>query len=159
MSQRLPPAAYALGLGGVVPFVACGIAAASPGTSPPIGLAALVAYAAIILSFVGAVHWGFALQRNDGSVAPKVGKRLLLGVLPSLAGWAAMLLQLSGLADLALALLIASFIAVPVVEARGAALDLLPAGYMALRWGLTVLVVMTLTTVLVLRLLGASLTF
>ena len=47
----------------------------------------LVAYGASIVSFLGAIHWGFAMQQ----VAPN---RLLLlwGVIPSLLGWLSVVL-------------------------------------------------------------------
>lgn len=168
MSKRLPPVAYLLGVGGALPFIGCGIAAVSPGTNAAFGLAGLIGYAAIILSFVGAVHWGFALApcQNDGSdfsvidrSKPSMRTRLLLGIMPSLIGWCAVLIGLAMLPDVALVVLIAGFVATVVIEARWSKLGVVPAGYMGLRWGLSLIVIMTLVTVLALRLVGASIVF
>lgn len=165
MSQRLPPVAYGLGLAGLLPFIGCGILAVSQVPQQAIGLPALVAYGAVILSFLGAVHWGLALA--PGPVLPtmppvphpSVRGRLALGVVPSLLGWAAMLLALAGWPDLGLLLLTAGFIATIVVEARWGRAGLLPSGYITLRWVLSIIVVVTLVTVLALRLLGATIVF
>jgi hypothetical protein len=161
MSQRLPASAYVLGLAGVIPFAACGIATLSAAGHPAFALPALIAYGASILSFVGAVHWGLALapQPVPTGPIPAVGTRLALGVLPSLIGWGALLLTVADLPEVALAALIVGFIATVTTESRWAKLGLLPNGYMALRWILSVLVVMVLGTVLTLRLLGASIVF
>ena len=166
MSQRLPTIAYALGLAGLIPFIGCGIAAISAGTqaqqAASMGLPALIAYAAVILSFLGAVHWGFALSQPAGleiAGKPSIRTRLLLGIVPSLIGWAAMLLALALLPEIGLAVLIGGFVATTVIEARWAKGEMLPAGYMPMRWVLSIIVVMTLVTVLVLRLLGATIIF
>ena len=59
MNARLPPLALLLGVGGLVPFLACGLGSVTAGGAVPAdrALLALVEYAAIILSFLGAVHW------------------------------------------------------------------------------------------------------
>ncbi len=69
----------------------------------------LVAYAAIILSFLGAVHWGVALAAPVPSAAPQLARAFLVwGVIPPLLGWLALLLMFLGLALwLVLSLLIA----------------------------------------------------
>lgn len=163
MSMRLPPVAYLLGVGGALPFIGCGIAAVSPGANAAFGLAALIGYAAIILSFVGAVHWGFALvaHQNESidTSRPSIRTRLVLGIVPSLIGWCAVLIGLAILPDVALVVLIAGFVATVVIEARWSKAGMLPVGYMGLRWGLSLIVIMTLVTVLALRLLGATIVF
>lgn len=81
--------AQALGYGGLIPFV--GLAALvwlpDAGYSDR-ALAALLGYGVTILSFLGAIHWGFLMR--DGS--PQPSGLLLWGVLPSLLGWVALLL-------------------------------------------------------------------
>jgi hypothetical protein len=73
MSAKItvPPAAKWLGYAGALPFVA-GAAATLPFAGPlrPYGLALLLDYGAIILSFMGGVHWGAAMLRNDNRAGP-----------------------------------------------------------------------------------------
>ncbi len=157
--RKLPRLAALLGAAGLVPFLVCAIAAAridpAAGSNP--WLAALVAYAAAVLSFLGAIHWGLALAEADAAVGQRA--RLLLGVLPALIAWAALVTDRLLATELALALLIGGFIAVVVVEEQGHRRGLIPGGYMGLRWALSVVVVALLTTVLVLRLIGARIIF
>ncbi len=162
MTTRLPPLALLLGMGGLVPFLACGLGSVVAGGAVPAdrALLALVEYAAIILSFLGAVHWGLALA--GAGVAARGGlersgterARLALGVLPALIGWAALLVSVAAAPAIALALLIAGFLATTAVEARAAADGLVPSGYMRMRWGLTLVVVVVLALVLLSRVSG-----
>ena len=161
MNARLSPLALLLGLGGLVPFLACGVGSITAGGAVPAerALLALVEYAAIILSFLGAVHWGLALA-EPGAAGGVGGRdraeraRLALGVLPALIGWAALLVSVAAAPAIALALLIAGFLATTAVEARAAGDGLLPAGYMQMRWGLTLVVVLVLALVLLSRVSG-----
>ena len=161
MNARLPPLALLLGAGGLVPFLACGLGSVTAGGAVPAdrALLALVEYAAIILSFLGAVHWGMALAgpgaTGGGSWRRGADSlRLALGVLPALIGWAALLVSVAAAPAIALALLIAGFLATTVVEARAAGDGLVPAGYMRMRWGLTLVVVLVLALVLLSRVSG-----
>ena len=151
MTRQLPVLAVLLGLAGLLPFIGCGLLAVTP--SGERGAQALAAYGAVILAFLGGVHWGFALLEPSGR-----GERLRLslGVLPSLVGWVALLLSIAVNADAGLGLLLIGFVATTLVEARGAAAGLIPSGYIRLRYGLSGLVVTVLTIVLVLRLIGVS---
>ncbi len=49
---------------------------------------ALLSYGAVIVSFLGGIHWGLAMRASPVPVA-----RLVWGVLPSLLGWLAVLLD------------------------------------------------------------------
>ena len=98
---------------------------------------ALVAYGAVILSFLGAVHWGLLLRQPDAA-APA---RLAIGVLPSLVGWVALLLP----DRYALALLVVSFGAFWLYEHRVVGTALLPLGYLGLRRYLSLAVCALLT--------------
>jgi len=116
----LPRLAWLLGLGGLIPFVvATSLALAGPPIWQPATLTALTGYGAVILAFLGAVHWGFALplagRAPDGSAA-----RLALGILPALIGWVALLLpQAAGLTLLAAGIL-TTFAAEAWAARRGA---------------------------------------
>lgn len=83
------PLAWALGLAGLIPFVmlACLQWFSVPGWRMLAG-SALLSYGALIVSFLGGIHWGLAMRGR--SVAPA---RLVWGVLPSLLGWLAVLLD------------------------------------------------------------------
>lgn len=194
-SEPIPPLAVLLGLAGLIPFLACGLGSVVGNGAVPAGraLLALIDYAAIILGFLGAVHWGLALARPTQSLppasippaspataspaptspgptfipalsptsrSPAAADRLRLagGVLPALLAWAALLVSVAAEPAIALALLIAGFAATTAVEARATAAGLVPPGYMRLRWGLTLVVVVTLSLVLLLRLAGLAIT-
>lgn len=126
MIPGLPIPAFWLGLAGLVPFLTL---AGATLAGLPWGGWALAAYGATILAFLGAVHWGLALA----APAPGPG-RFLLGVVPQLVGWVALLLPLRpGLALLAVAVLVTA-----AVESLAARAGLVPEGYLRLRWVLSV---------------------
>jgi Protein of unknown function (DUF3429) len=103
--NKPPAVAYVLGLAGLLPFIACAAAlwggAVHAADAGDLALSAdandmaeaiewiadvLLVYAAVILGFLGGIHWGMAMR---GGVAAT--GRLLWGVLPSLLGWGAWL--------------------------------------------------------------------
>jgi hypothetical protein len=156
--RSLPTAAVALGAAGLLPFLAFGIASVGPDPDKSFAATqALIAYGGVILGFLGGVHWGFTLGDEDDDRPARV--RLGLGVLPALVGWAAILAAIVHFAVIGLAILIAGHIGTIVVEHRASARGLMPSGYMALRWVLAVIVAALLTSVLVLRLVGAHILF
>jgi len=126
-SQRpLPPGLATLGYAGLLPFVACVLGIALfEGEARAFAVRALVAYGAVILSFLGAVHWGVLLRQPDAAAQ----LRLVIGVLPSLAGWAALLLP----GRHALALLVVAFGGFWLYEHRVVGTALLPPAYLDLR--------------------------
>jgi hypothetical protein len=161
MHSRLPPIAIALGIAGLIPFIGCGIASVSTADGQAIrAFAALMEYGAVILAFLGGVHWGFVLAPTPGALpsatAPRDNLRLVLGVLPALIGWAALLAAQVLTPDVGLAVLIVGFIATVVTEWQMRDRATIPSGYMWLRWALSLVVLITLITVLALRLLGAK---
>lgn len=90
--RTIPPAPRLLGLSGLIPFwgLALGLSVTpiAGWTTAQLG-AALAAYGAIILSFLGGIRWGLATAARQRS-AGQYG----LAVLPSLAGWCALALPL-----------------------------------------------------------------
>ena len=153
MHKSLPPLALILGIAGIIPFAAFGIAAVGETPeSAAIAARGLVGYGAVILAFLGGVHWGFTLDEPE--LARFVKVRLTLGVIPALIGWLALFVSLVSEPALGLAILIAGFIATVVVEWRGHKRGLVPAAYMLMRWGISVVVIALLTAVLVVRLIG-----
>jgi hypothetical protein len=129
----LPAAAKLLGYAGAIPFVA-GALASTPfaGDLRPVGLTLLLDYGAIILSFMGGVHWGAAMQRND----PGLGA-LGRSVAPSLLALPALLV--GGVAGLSL--LAASFAGLLLYDLIESQAGRLPAWYPLLRRPLTAIVV------------------
>ena len=153
--RTLPLIAILLGLAGLIPFLAGSYAALSYAEDAGrMALLALVAYAAVILAFLGGVHWGIGLQAGTGQSVRVQRLRFGLSVVPSLVGWAGLLVVFAGLPKTGLAVMILGFAATTVVEARGARAGLVPAGYMGLRWVLSIVVVVCLVTVLVIQALG-----
>lgn len=83
-----------LGYGGLLPFVTlAAVGLLAPTT--PWWSAALLAYGAVILSFVGALHWGFAMAQSGLSTAERT-RCFVWSVVPSLMAWPATLLPPSG---------------------------------------------------------------
>lgn len=150
MNRPLPLLAVVLAIAGLIPFGVMGyLTLGSEGQRAGVGL---VAYGAIILAFLGGVHWGFALQ----DPTPRAQRaRLILGVVPSLVGWVAVLFTIAITIDAALGLLVIGFVGLTIVEARARSAGLIPRGYMGLRYGLSAAVVTVLVVVSLLRLVGA----
>ncbi len=92
MSSTKPDApsvwAKRMGYGGLVPFVALALAllVAEPVHRPLLGFA-LLAYAATIASFLGAIHWGLVMRDASKQSLTLLG----WGVVPSLLAWGALM--------------------------------------------------------------------
>lgn len=127
-------AAVTLGYAGLIPFVA----AAGLSWYPPLSAvasAALLAYAAVILAFLGAVHWGVALHAGRG----RSSGRYAWSVLPALTAWPLLLAPPRyGLPLMALAVF-----AWWLVERRLIA-NLLPGWYLHLRDPLSLVAIFSL---------------
>jgi hypothetical protein len=88
MPRRLPALAIILGVAGIIPFLICGIGAtAANDVRSTLAAFALVGYGAVILGFLGGVHWGFTLSVEHD---PAERLRLGFGVLPAIIGWLAL---------------------------------------------------------------------
>jgi hypothetical protein len=153
MPMRLPRALLAASLATLLPFIFCaGAVLATTDTRAAGWMAALLAYGAVILALFGGAHWGFLLSSEP---RPVDRVRLALGVVPGLIGWAALLITLVLPAEVGLAVLIVGYAAFALSETRLYHDELLPSGYMWMRWGHTLAVVTVLVALLMLRLLGA----
>jgi len=85
-TPRNVPVVLWLGYGGLLPFVAgAALAWLLPPSARPLAVAALGAYAAVIVSFLGGIHWGIGFR--DGTPG-----LFLWGVVPSLMAAMALLL-------------------------------------------------------------------
>lgn len=118
-----------MGFAGLLPFV--GAAAGTwllqaPGLQAWAGVA-LLAYGALIASFLGGIHWGLAMRGTES-----VTTHLVWGVVPSLVAWAAILFPIGpGLLVLA-ALLVICYAVDRTLYARAGL-----AGWLTLRLQLT----------------------
>jgi len=90
MQDKAPIIAVILGWGGVIPFVAAALAFHfGPPLAAIYALHAGTIYGAVIITFIGAVHWGLALTRGDGqiwyvwSVIPSLLMAVVLFVAPA----------------------------------------------------------------------------
>lgn len=142
-SRSIPTPALWLGGTGAIPFVALSFATLLASGDLQISLAnALVLYGAIILSFLGGVHWGLAMAEGNGSPSPSVSPGwLALSVTPSLLGWGAVLLP-----NLVASALVLSggFVAMLIIDVRAADQLQVPAWYPKLRRPLTLTVALSL---------------
>lgn len=126
--------AWLLGLAGLLPFAASALGShVAPDSWQGFARGALIAYGSVILSFLGAVHWGLALRALPEE-QPFGPARLLLGVAPALVAWMALLLP-----DVfSLTLLALGILATAGIEQWAQRRGLVPGSYMALRWVLSV---------------------
>ena len=135
--------AWILALAGAVPFAAATVALTSPNSQVRVpAIAAMVTYAAVILSFLGGIEWGLALREDPlgGSADARERFRaaaLVASVVPSLAGWGVLWLpsphwQLGAALGL--------FVAVWAIDMGFARQGLLPSWFVNLRTAVTALV-------------------
>lgn len=140
----IPTSALALGLAGLIPFAAG--AALSwgllPVLTPGAGLRLIIAYGAIILSFLGGVRWGTAIGPYD---TRRQALEFSTSVLGSLAGLAAVFLPPVP----ALTLLIAGFLMQGLWDVTTVESGRLPGWFGKLRMFLTAGAVVALIVALV----------
>lgn len=80
-----------LGYGGLLPFIGLALLILTSVEYRPFLAVALVNYGAVILSFVGALHWGFAMSVQNMSAELR-RNRLIWSVIPALIAWLSTLL-------------------------------------------------------------------
>lgn len=140
-THRVPHLAKVLGAAGLLPFmVGAGYLLFGPLSAAQYVFNALTIYGAVILSFMGAIHWGLALTRPEHETARWYG----IGVVPALLGWGAALVGLAGAYMLALSLLGAGFALVLAVDRLSVSAGFAPRWYLRLRWPLTLVVLVCL---------------
>jgi Protein of unknown function (DUF3429) len=152
----MPTAVIPLSLLGLVPLIVFAGGAVSPDLEMAQRmLFALIDYAALILAFAGGVHWGLALLPE--AVRPSL--RLTAGVLPLIVAWVVLVLAQLTAPWVALTVLIIGYLATVLTEHRAAGRLLVPAGYVWMRWGFSVVAVVLMVMVLILRGLGQTIVF
>lgn len=141
--RSLPQLMWWLGYGGLVPFFVLTVAILLSADVPLLENARLdwwlAAYAAIILSFLGAVHWGVALGMQDTLTESELGKLLLFSVVPSVLAWFALLLPIK----IALWVLASLIVLAYLVDSR-LLFNKLAADYGKMRLHLTIIVALLL---------------
>ncbi len=140
-----PVAVTWLGYGGLLPFALTALGVLLDAPHRLFWQQALLAYGAVILSFVGALHWGFAMAEHDPVDARG---RFAWSVVPALAGWVALLLPMVWAQGYALAavVLIAAFVAHYIQDRQLARQRTLLDWYLPLRLRLSSMACLCLAT-------------
>jgi len=89
----IPPVARVLGFAGLLPFAATAMAGFFPAWPAP-ATPALIGYGAVILSFVGALQWAYAVREDDSGTLAWL--RFGWSVVPALLAWGALQLPVAG---------------------------------------------------------------
>lgn len=132
-NSSAPPRVVAwLGYGGLLPFVFLTLASGLDEDHAPLLSNALYAYGAIILSFVGALHWGFAMSLRSLNDHQRTAA-FIWSVVPALLAWPALLMP----PLLAAPLLLAGFVANYLRDRHLDRQAELPAWYLPLRFRLS----------------------
>lgn len=128
----IPPIVKWLGYGGLLPFVSLAAAVWFDSNHSSLWRDALSAYGAVILSFVGALHWGFAMSLSDMTMNQRT-RSFVWSVVSALLAWVALLIK----PKYAVIVLIAGFLIHFWQDRRLVRLVNLPAWYLPLRLQLT----------------------
>lgn len=139
ISDRLPVPVAWMGYGGLLPFVVFALAAALDHPHQASWSDVLVGYGAVILSFVGALHWGFAML-GQGLTPAERRASYTWSVVPALMAWPATVLA----GPIASLLLMAGFVVHYVQDRRLYQRLDLPLWYLPLRGRLSLLACLAL---------------
>ena len=128
--------AKSLGYAGLIPFIVFSIGSWFQLPMISDSTYILTAYAAIILSFMGAIHWGIAMSSSE----LQNSKYFIASVIPGLCAWLALLMP----QRYAIILLTIGFIALIIYDWSVEKPQRLPGWYIPMRNRLTLVVVMCL---------------
>ena len=128
----IPPIVSRLGYGGLLPFVVLAAGVWVDASHSSLWLDALMSYGAVILSFVGALHWGFAMSQSNMPAQQRTHS-FVWSVVPALMAWIALLMM----PKYACALLVAAFLIHLWQDRRLVEVVNLPVWYLPLRLQLT----------------------
>ena len=135
--DKIAMTAYALGYFGALPFVIFTFLEWQGYEVINSSLDLLYFYGVIILSFLGAPHWGYVLGKLNNFPIRKASLRLILGIIPSLVGFFSIFFDdLGRLLTIALGFLFAYIVDSVFFEEKG-----IPEWYLPLRMRLTFIVV------------------
>jgi Protein of unknown function (DUF3429) len=143
LPANIPATVIWLGYGGLLPFVTLAATSLIAPDYAVAARAAMLGYGAVILSFVGALHWSFAMTLPELTMA-KRDESFIWSIVPALVAWISLVATAiyawnSSLHALGVAsgLLIAGFAAHFVQDRRLAAVARVPTWYLPLRLRLT----------------------
>lgn len=109
--RNTPKPALVLGLAGLLPFWGLAISMLMIDPEMKVGVVrAEIGFGAVILSFLGGIHWGLAVMNKQSADWSRLG----WGVTPSLLGWGALFLP----PVWGLTLLLCGFVAAAVIDYR-----------------------------------------
>lgn len=132
--HKIPEPAVVLGAAGLIPFLfLTGVWLTGNILPSTVARGALVAYSIAILSFMGAVHWGLAMNATPGD---QPWRRYFVSVIPALAATATAFVE-GGLQFVWLAV---CFLGLLVYDLFAVRRDEAPRWYPRLRWPLTLIV-------------------
>ena len=134
-----PAVAKALGYGGTIPFVVLAVCSVAGIELSAVGIddikGKLPGYGAVIISFIGAVHWGIAMQ----SAPAKQNTLFVYSVIPALVAWMWLFFNVR-IALFGMAITIVAMLFIDRFLLAGIA----PQGYLKMRVHLTVIVALCL---------------
>ena len=141
----VPRPAFLLGIAGAIPFVAlCLMTVAGYPDLPFEPKAALLYYGAVILAFLGGIHWGLAMARwVPGDPKGNTTSQFTISVCPSIVALAAAMLRDFSL-DSGLILLALAFAALATFDHVAVRQGEAPTWYPKLRWPLSLAVICAL---------------
>ncbi len=132
-----------MGYGGLLPFLALAVQCAIDPDSGGLWRSILLGYGAVILSFVGALHWAFAMTLPELTDAKRT-ECYVWSVVPALIGWVAASIPIGLMWQwpqkttlLESALMIVAFLVHYQQDRRLTRVASLPAWYLPLRLRLT----------------------
>lgn len=137
--NSFPLVAKVLGYGGAIPFVVLAVCSAAGVELNVVGIhdvkGKLAGYGAVIISFIGAVHWGIAVQATTS----RQNTFFVYSVMPALVAWVwlffSVQVSLFGMALTILAMLVID---------RFLLSDIVPQGYLKMRIHLSIIVAVCL---------------
>ena len=136
--DAIPQIAILLGYGGASPFVA--LAILSILFQERFFIEALMVYAAVILSFLGGIYWGAAMNNlSQNQFTASLKTNLSISVTPALVAWGTLLIKNLTVATI---LLSVGFLAQLIVDVVATRNGYFPYWYNALRIPLTVIVLL-----------------
>ncbi len=137
--SSMPTAVRVLGYGGLIPFIAFAVLSNIDRSHEFLFSSALLLYGAVILSFVGAIHWGVAMLHGDLSEQDRQSC-YIWSVVPALIGWATYILSPA----MAALVLILGFQLQYWRDVRFACKIIWPSWYLPLRIRLTLIAIICL---------------